>query len=235
MPGIEERIRERLFAMRDAEYQAFQSKLIPTLPPERVIGVRTPALRRYARELAGTSEAAAFLAAVPHRYYEENNLHGLLLERERDFAAALAGVEAFLPYVDNWATCDLFSPPVFARHTGELLAPVRRWMQSERTYTVRYGLGMLMRHYLDGAFRPEYLAWAGAVRSEEYYVRMMIAWYFATALAKQPEAAWPWLAEPRLDPWVRAKAVQKALESRRITPEQKQELRALRGAFTKGL
>ena len=115
MPGIEERIRERLFAMRDAEYQAFQSKLIPTLPPERVIGVRTPALRRYARELAGTSEAAAFLAAVPHRYYEENNLHGFLLERERDFAAALAGVEAFLPYVDNWATCDLFSPPVFAR------------------------------------------------------------------------------------------------------------------------
>ena len=126
MPGIEERIRERLFAMRDAEYQAFQSKLIPTLPPERVIGVRTPALRRYARELAGTSEAAAFLAAAPHRYYEENNLHGLLLERERDFAAALAGVEAFLPYVDNWATCDLFSPPVFARHIGELLAPVRR-------------------------------------------------------------------------------------------------------------
>ena len=235
MPGIEERIRERLFAMRDAEYQAFQSKLIPTLPPERVIGVRTPALRRYARELAGTSEAAAFLAAVPHRYYEENNLHGFLLERERDFAAALAGVEAFLPYVDNWATCDLFSPPVFARHKDALLAPVRRWMQSERTYTVRYGLGMLMRHYLDEAFRPEYLAWAGAVRSEEYYVRMMAAWYFATALAKQPEAAWPWLAEPRLDPWVRAKAVQKALESRRITPAQKQELRALRGAFTKGL
>lgn len=238
MPAAEETvktIRERLFAMQDVGYQAFQRKLLPTLPPEAVIGVRLPALRKYARELAGSREAAVFLASVPHRYYEENSLHGFLLERERDFSAALAGAEAFLPYVDNWATCDTFSPPVFARHTGELLEPVRRWIGSGQTYTVRYGLGMLMRYYLDGAFRPEYLAWAGAVRSEEYYVRMMAAWYFATALAKQPAAAWPWVAEPRLDPWVRAKAVQKALESRRITPEQKQALRALRSTFTKGL
>ena len=210
-------------------------QLLPSLPPERVIGVRTPALRQYARQLTGSGEAAAFLAAAPHRYYEENNLHAFLLERERDFSAALAGVEAFLPYVDNWATCDMCSPGAFARHTGELLEPVRRWIGSGQTYTVRYGLGMLMRYYLDGSFRPEYLAWAGAVRSEEYYVRMMAAWYFATALAKQPQAAWPWVAEPRLDPWVRAKAVQKALESRRISPEQKQALRALRGTFTKGL
>lgn len=235
MSAIEEKVRRRLFAMQDKQYQAFQQKLLPSLPPEAVIGVRTPDLRRYARELAGSGEAAAFLAAAPHRYYEENNLHAFVLERERDFSAALAGTEAFLPYIDNWATCDTFSPPVFARHTDELLEPVRRWIGSGQTYTVRYGLGMLMRYYLDGAFRPEYLAWAGAVRSEEYYVRMMAAWYFATALAKQPRAAWPWLAEPRLDPWVRAKAVQKALESRRITPEQKQALRALRGTFTKGL
>ena len=235
MSAIEEKVRGRLFAMQDKQYQAFQQKLLPSLPPEAVIGVRTPDLRRYARELAGSGEAAAFLAAAPHRYYEENNLHAFVLERERDFSAALAGTEAFLPYIDNWATCDTFSPPVFARHTAELLEPVRRWIGSGQTYTVRYGLGMLMRYYLDGAFRPEYLAWAGAVRSEEYYVRMMVAWYFATALAKQPAAAWPWVAEPRLDPWVRAKAVQKALESRRITPEQKQALRALRGTFTKGL
>ena len=196
MSAIEEKVRRRLFAMQDQQYQAFQQKLLPSLPPEAVIGVRTPDLRRYARELAGSGEAAAFLAAAPHRYYEENNLHAFVLERERDFSAALAGTEAFLPYIDNWATCDTFSPPVFARHTAELLEPVR---------------------------------------SEEYYVRMMAAWYFATALAKQPRAAWPWVAEPRLDPWVRAKAVQKALESRRITPEQKQALRALRGTFTKGL
>ena len=235
MSAIEEKVRRRLFVMQDQQYQAFQQKLLPSLPPEAVIGVRTPDLRRYARELAGSGEAAAFLAAAPHRYYEENNLHAFVLERERDFSAALAGAEAFLPYIDNWATCDTFSPPVFARHTDELLEPVRRWIGSGQTYTVRYGLGMLMRYYLDGAFRPEYLAWAGAVRSEEYYVRMMAAWYFATALAKQPRETWPWLAEPRLNPWVRAKAVQKALEARRITPEQKQALRALRGTFTKGL
>ena len=232
MPDVIQSVRARLFAMQDAQYQTFQQKLLPTLPPETVIGVRTPALRAYAKELAGTPEAAAFLAAAPHRYYEENNLHGFLLERERDFDAALAGVEAFLPYVDNWATCDMLSPRVFARHTGALLAPVRRWIGSPHAYTVRYGLGMLMRYYLDdGAFQPDYLAWAGAVRREEYYVRMMIAWYFATALAKQPAEAWPWLAEPRLDPWVRAKAVQKALESRRVTGEQKAALRALRKGF----
>ena len=235
MSAIEEKVRGRRAISEYQQYQAFQQKLLPSLPPEAVIGVRTPDLRRYARELAGSGEAAAFLAAAPHRYYEENNLHAFVLERERDFSAALAGAEAFLPYIDNWATCDTFSPPVFARHTAELLEPVRRWIGSGQTYTVRYGLGMLMRYYLDGAFRPEYLAWAGAVRSEEYYVRMMVAWYFATALAKQPRETWPWLAEPRLDPWVRAKAVQKALESRRIAPEQKQALRALRGTFTKGL
>lgn len=226
-----ERIRERLFAMQDTDYQAFQAKLLPTVPPGKVIGVRLPDLRRCAKELAGTADAAVFLETLPHTYYEENNLHGFLLERIRDFDAALAGVETFLPYIDNWATCDTTSPKVFAKHTDALLEPVRRWIGSQQAYTVRYGLGMLMRYYLDEAFRPEYLDWAGKVQSEEYYVRMMAAWFFATALAKQPQAAWPWLAQPRLDPWVRAKAVQKALESRRITPEQKQALRALRKTF----
>lgn len=236
MPDAAATVRARLFAMQDKQYQTFQQKLLPTLPPGAVIGVRTPALRRLAKELAGGAEAEAFLAAAPHLYYEENNLHAFLLERLRDYGAALDGVEAFLPYIDNWATCDCCSPPVFARHTGELIAPVRRWIGSDRTYTVRYGLGMLMRYYLDdGAFSPAYLAWAGAVRSEEYYVRMMAAWFFATALAKQPEETWPWLAEPRLEPWVRAKAVQKALESRRIPPQQKDALRALRAGFAKGL
>ena len=228
MSTAEENIRRRLFAMQDTGYQAFQRRLMPTVPAEKVIGVRTPALRALARGLAGSPEAEAFLGALPHAYYEEDNLHGFLLERVKDFDAALAGVEAFLPWIDNWATCDTTSPRVFARHTGRLLGPVRRWIGSGQTYTVRYGLGMLMRYYLDEAFRPEYLAWAGAVESGEYYVRMMQAWFFATALAKQPDTAWPWVAGPRLCPWVRAKAIQKALESRRITPEQKQALRALR-------
>lgn len=227
-----EPIEKKLFALQDAGYQAFQRKLMPTVPHEKVIGVRIPALRALAKELAGTAEAEAFLEQLPHRYYEEDNLHGFLLERVRDYDTALARVEAFLPWVDNWATCDTTSPKVFARHTDRLLEPVRRWIASDKTYTIRYGLGMLMRYYLDEGFRPEYLEWAGSVTSEEYYVRMMVAWFFATALAKQPDAAWPWVAEARLSPWVRAKAVQKALESRRITPRQKQELRALRKNFS---
>lgn len=231
MSDAVQQIRQKLFAMQDESYRAFQCRLMPTVPPERVIGVRIPALRALARELAGTPEGEAFLGQLPHAYYEEDNLHGFLLERIRDYDAALAGVEAFLPYIDNWATCDTTSPRVFAKNTDRLLEPVRRWMDSDRVYTVRYGLGMLMRYYLDDGFRPEYLEWAGAVDSEEYYVRMMVAWFFATALAKQPEAAWPWVAEPRLSPWVRAKAIQKALESRRITPEQKQALRALRDSL----
>ncbi len=226
-----ETIRARLLEMQDPGYQTFQQKLLPNIPPEKVIGVRIPALRALARELAGTPAAADFLACLPHEYYEENNLHGFLLERISDYDTALAKVEAFLPCIDNWATCDTISPRVFAKNTDRLLEPVRRWIASDQTYTIRYGLGMLMRYYLDQQFRPEYLAWAGSVTSEEYYVQMMVAWYFATALAKQPRAAWPWVAEPRLSPWVRAKAVQKALESRRITPEQKQALRALRETF----
>ena len=226
-----ETIRARLLEMQDPGYQNFQQKLLPNIPPEKVIGVRIPALRALARELAGTAAAADFLACLPHEYYEENNLHGFLLERISDYDTALAKVEAFLPCIDNWATCDTISPRVFAKNTDRLLEPVRRWIASDQTYTIRYGLGMLMRYYLDQQFRPEYLAWAGSVTSEEYSVQMMVAWYFATALAKQPRAAWPWVAEPRLSPWVRAKAVQKALESRRITPEQKQALRALRETF----
>lgn len=224
-------IEKKLFALQDAGYQAFQRKLVPNLPPEKIIGVQMPALRALAKELSGTREAEAFLARLPHRYYEEDNLHGFLLERIRSYEEALAGVEAFLPYVDNWATCDTMSPPVFGKNRDRLLEPVERWIHSGRTYTVRYGLGMLMRYYLDDGFRPEYLALAGKVTGDDYYIRMMVAWYFATALAKQPQAAWPWVAEPRLSGWVRAKAIQKALESRRITPEQKEALRALRASL----
>lgn len=221
-------ISEELFALQDTEYQVFQSKLMPTIPPETVIGVRTPLLRKLAKELAGTPQAEHFLQSLPHRYYEENNLHAFLIEQIRDYDTALAETERFLPYINNWATCDCFCPKVFAKHKAELLIPLRRWLGSDQTYTVRYAMGMLMRYYLDEDFQPEYLAWVAGVHSEEYYLNMMRAWYFATALAKQPDAALPWLTDRRLDVWTHNKTIQKAAESYRIPPEMKQQLRELR-------
>lgn len=221
-------ISEELFALQDTEYQVFQSKLMPTIPPETVIGVRTPLLRKLAKELAGTPQAEHFLQSLPHRYYEENNLHAFLIEKIRDYDTALAETERFLPYINNWATCDCFCPKVFAKHKAELLIPLRRWLGSDQTYTVRYAMGMLMRYYLDEDFQPEYLAWVAGVHSEEYYLNMMRAWYFATALAKQPDAALPWLTDRRLDVWTHNKTIQKAIESYRISPEQKDYLRTLK-------
>lgn len=221
-------ISEELFALQDTEYQVFQSKLMPTIPPETVIGVRTPLLRKRAKELAGTPQAEHFLQSLPHRYYEENNLHAFLIEKIRDYDTALAETERFLPYINNWATCDCFCPKVFAKHKEELLISIRRWLGSDQTYTVRYAMGMLMRYYLDEDFQPEYLAWVAGVHSEEYYLNMMRAWYFATALAKQPDAALPWLTDRRLDVWTHNKTIQKAAESYRIPPEVKQQLRELR-------
>lgn len=221
-------ISEELFALQDTEYQVFQSKLMPTIPPETVIGVRTPLLRKLAKELAGTPQAEHFLQSLPHRYYEENNLHAFLIEQIWDYDTALAETERFLPYINNWATCDCFCPKVFAKHKAELLIPLRRWLGSDQTYTVRYAMGMLMRYYLDEDFQPEYLAWVAGVHSEEYYLNMMRAWYFATALAKQPDAALPWLTDRRLDVWTHNKTIQKAAESYRISPEMKQQLRELR-------
>lgn len=218
----------KLFALQDSTYQAFQSKLLPTVAPETVIGVRTPLLRQLAKELAGTPQAESFLRCLPHSYYEENNLHAFLVEKIRSYPEALAETERFLPYIDNWATCDCFCPKVFARHKEELVAPIRRWLHSDKVYTVRYAIGMLMRYYLDDAFQPEYLAWAAEVHRDEYYINMMRAWYFATALAKQPDAALPWLAEKRLDIWTHNKTIQKAIESFRISPGMKDQLRALR-------
>mgnify|MGYP002770068037 FL=1 len=221
-------ISEELFALQDTEYQVFQSKLMPTIPPETVIGVRTPLLRKLAKELAGTPQAEHFLQSLPHRYYEENNLHAFLIEKIRDYDTALAETERFLPYINNWATCDCFCPKVFAKHKEELLISIRRWLDSGKLYTVRYAIGMLMRYYLDEDFQPDYLAWVAGVHSEEYYLNMMRAWYFATALAKQPDAVLPWLTDRRLDVWTHNKTIQKAVESYRISPEMKQQLRELR-------
>lgn len=221
-------LRDALFALQDINYKAFHEKLIPTVPPETVIGIRTPVLRRFASDYAKTLDAAEFRASLPHAYYEENNLHAFLIEKIRDFDQVLAALEAFLPYIDNWATCDALAPKVFAKHTDELLPHIESWIASEKTYTVRYGLGTLMRYYLDEHFKPEYLTLAAGVRSEEYYVNMMIAWFFATALAKQYDAALQILSEHRLDVWTHNKAIQKARESYRITDAQKAYLSTLK-------
>lgn len=218
----------RLFDLRDDGYAAFQLRLIPTAAAETIIGVRVPQVRALAKELEGSADAADFMAELPHKYYDENMLHACLLSRLRDYSAALAATDAFLPYVDNWAVCDILSPKVFAKHTQELLPEIRRWMSSGKTYTVRFGTEMLMSFYLDARFQPKYLDMAAAVRSEEYYVNMMTAWFFATALAKQYDAALPYIQDRALDVWTHNKAIQKAVESYRITDEQKAYLKTLR-------
>ena len=221
-------IRETLFSLRDEKFAAFQARLIPNVAPERIIGVRTPALRKLAKTLRGSGEAEEFLKALPHEFFEENNLHAFLLCEMKDFDACVQAVEDFLPYVDNWATCDQMSPRVFRKNKQALLHYIRCWIASERCYTRRFGTGMLMSHFLDEDFREEYLRLVSDKRSEEYYVNMMIAWYFATALAKQYEAALPYLENRRLDPWVHNKTIQKVLESFRVSDEHKACLRALK-------
>ena len=226
--NTETTIRDRLFELQDLSYRDFQCKLMPTVDPDTVIGVRTPELRKLAKSFSKEPEAEAFLRTLPHRYYEENNLHGFLIETMKDYSQVIAALDAFLPYVDNWATCDLMSPKIFKKHLPELREQIQVWMASSHTYTIRFGIEMLMTFYLDEQFQPEYLDWVADVHSEEYYVNMMIAWYFATALAKQYDAALPYLQEHRLEPWTHNKAIQKAIESYRITDEQKAYLRSLK-------
>ena len=221
-------VQEKLFKLQDSKYRDFQAKLIPTVPPASIIGVRTPALRSYAKQLAGQEEAQTFLEELPHRFFDENQLHAFLLCEERDFGRCIAGVDRFLPFVDNWATCDQLSPICFKKHRPELLGSIRQWLASSATYTIRFGIGMLMEHFLDADFDPAYPDMVAAIRSDEYYVNMMIAWYFATALAKQYATAVEYMESLRLDAWTHNKAIQKAVESRRLSEEQKARLRELR-------
>lgn len=221
-------IQDRLLALRDEKYAAFTAKLIPNIDPTTIIGVRAPLMARLAKELMGTAEAEAFMAVLPHCFLEENGLHAALLSGMKDYAPVVEETERFLPYVDNWATCDTLSPACFARHTEELLPLVRGWMGSEHEYTCRFGIGMLMRHYLDDRFREEHLQWVAAIDREEYYVKMMQAWYFATALAKQWDAVLPYMTKGRVGEWVRRKSIQKALESFRVPDAHKALLRGLR-------
>ena len=224
-------IQERLFTLRDEKYAAFSAKLIPTVEPDRFIGVRSPQLRTLAKEMCSNNshsslitQRSSFLNELPHRYHEENMLHAYLLCEEKKYATVVEETERFLPYIDNWAVCDSLAPRVFARHKEELLPHFERWMAAEHEYTVRFGIAMLMRHYLDADFRPEYLTKVAAVSREEYYIQMMQAWYFATALAKQWEATCPVIAT--LPDWVRRKSIQKACESFRVPQAHKDYLRS---------
>ena len=210
-----------LLENRDETYRQMQIRLIPNLCPDRIIGVRTPALRKIAREL---EDKDAFLSSLPHRSFEENQIHSFLLEREKNFSITVMEVERFLPYVDNWATCDQLRPRCFQKHRRELLPYLQTWILSQKPYTVRFGIEMLMVHFLDKDFEEAYLELPASVHSEEYYVKMMIAWFFATALAKQYEAALPYISGYKLDKWVHNKSIQKTIESNRILPEHKQEL-----------
>ena len=219
---------KRLFALSEEGYGDFQARLAPNIEREKVIGVRTPVLRALAKELYGTEAAAEFMAELPHEYMEENSLHGLLIELIKDYDQCVAALNVFLPYVDNWATCDIISPKVFKKHRAELIEQIKLWIADGRCYVVRFGLEMLMSHFLDGDFKPEYLELAAGVHSEKYYVKMMIAWYFATALAKQYDAALPYIEAGRLDRWTHNKAIQKAQESYRVSEEHKKYLKTLK-------
>ena len=221
-------IQERLFALQDPAYRDFTAPLLPSVARETIIGVRTPAVRKLAKELKREGKAGDFLRQLPHAFFEENGLHAALLCLEKDFERCLEETERFLPCVDNWAACDGLNPDCFKKHRRELIERVPAWLGSAHPYTIRFGVSVLMNHFLDGDFRPEYLQWVASIRSEEYYVNMMRAWYVATALAKQYEAAYPFLARRQLDRWTHNKAIQKAVESYRITPEQKAELKLLR-------
>ena len=224
----ESAVTARLRALADEKYRAFQSGLVPTLAPGRILGVRMPELRALARQLKGSPEAADFMSTLPHEFYDENNLHGLLINELKDYGETLRELRRFLPFVDNWATCDLLSPKSFKKRPEGLLGEVEAWISSRETYTVRFGVGVLLGFYLDEGFEPGQLELAASACCDEYYVNMMTAWYFATALAKQYGAALPYLQERRLDPWTHNKTIQKALERRRISEEQKTCLRALR-------
>jgi len=221
-------IRERLFALSDLKYKDFSASLMPTVDKETVIGVKAPKLRSLAKEIWLSGDAKVVFESLPHKFYEENNLHAFLIEKITDFEDCIAEIERFLPYIDNWATCDSMNPKVLGKESDRLLPYIKLWLNSKHTYTVRYAIGLLMRHYLDGNFKSEFLDTVSTIRSNEYYVNMMVAWYFATALAKKYEAALRYIESSSLAPWVHNKAIQKAIESYRISPEKKNYLRTLK-------
>lgn len=228
MSDIEIYVRERLFELQDKEYKAFHSKLMPTVNDEKIIGVRVPELRKLSSELWKTGTGEEFIKILPHEYYEENNVHAFCIEKIKDFYIALEETEKFLPYIDNWATCDMFSPKVFASNKSIIYDKSLEWIKSDKIYTVRYGIGMLMRYFLDDEFSENVLEIVASIKSDEYYVNMMKAWFFATALAKQYDATIKYVENKKLDSWVHNKTIQKAIESNRISVDAKKYLRTLK-------
>ena len=225
-----EAIHSKLLSMQDISYRDFNAKLIPTVDPKLMIGIRTPLLRKFAKDLFKTEskQTAAFMQTLPHRYFEENNLHAFLIENIKDFNEAMDETERFLPFIDNWATCDSFSPSIFKKYPDTVYQKILTWIQSSHTYTVRYAIGLLLSNYLDERFKPEMLELVSAVKSEEYYINMMIAWYFSFALIKQYDAAIPYIKKQTLAPFTHNKTIQKAVESYRIPAEIKDYLRTLK-------
>ena len=219
---------DRLIVHKDDTYKEFQAKLVPNIPPETILGVRTPDLRRIAKELYESKDRDAFLSSLPHRYYEENLIHFFVLAKIKDFDLCVRSVNAFLPYVDCWPVSDQATPVSFKKNHKKLLPYIEKWIASEHLYTARFGIRMLMNEFLGDDFKTEYPDLVAAKKGEEYYLKMMIAWYFATALAKQYDAVLPYLETRRLDKWTHNKAIRKALESYRITPAQKAYLKSLK-------
>ena len=221
-------IQELLLARQDIKYRDFQAPLFPNIDKDKMIGVRTPELKKLAKELFGSETANKFIETLPHRYFDENQLHAFIISLIKDYETCLKEVDRFLPYVDNWGTCDQLSPKVFAKHKDELIVDIKRWIKSKHVYTVRFAIGMLLSLYLDESFKEEYLELVSKVKSDEYYINMMIAWYFATALAKQWDTVIKYIEDKKLSLWVHNKTIQKAAESYRIADDQKAYLKLLK-------
>lgn len=221
-------IRAELFKMQDMDYRDFNSKLIPTVDKESMIGIRTPDLRKYAKQLGKSSDVIEFLQTLPHKYFDENQLHAFIISEIKDFKNCIDEINRFLPYIDNWETCDQLSPKVFKKYHNELFEYIKDWLKSNKVYTLRFGIGMLMEHFLDEDFDILYTETVSKIRSDEYYINMMIAWYFATALAKQYESIIPFIENNSLDIWTHNKAIQKSVESLRISDEKKEYLKSLK-------
>ena len=217
-----------LFSKQDVKYRDFQAPLFPNINKEKMIGVRTPDIKKLAKELYGSETANKFIETLPHEYFDENQLHVFIISLIKDYNQCLKEVERFLPYIDNWGTCDQLSPKAFAKHKDELIIPIKKWIKSKHTYTVRFAIGMLLALYLDDSFKEEYLELVSKVKSDEYFINMMIAWYFATALVKQWDTSIKYIEEKKLSSWVHNKTIQKAVESYRITDEQKTYLKSLK-------
>ena len=231
--AIKKEIRDELKKLADLKYREMQKTIIPTVDPDSIIGVRTPELRKMAKALVKREDIDEFLSDLPHKSFDENQLHAFILSEMKDYDACMEKLNAFLPYVDNWATCDQMSPKIFKKHKEELLKQIKVWLKSKETYTIRFGIGMLMEHFLDDDFDPAYPKMVSKIRSEEYYINMMIAWYFATALAKQYEEVLPYIEEKKLADWTHNKSIQKSVESYRITDEQKAYLKTLKVKISK--